>query len=442
MSSIIGTSPPLLVDELVDERRLGEYLLRTGLSVDGASPTYVRYKPGAGAVVAMELTHGDARHLAYVRRTSDPNRAHQIVAKAHTMKPRATALGAPVRQLDERTVLFLFPTDAKLRHLRWVASGQRIRHLVMDTFTEGPYWSDESSIAILRYKPERRLVGRARLVPKRGGSRPERTFVYRLTVEADASKLAGINQAARDAGIAAPRPIATLEEGRLHLEEALDAIPLVDAVAAGWYQPAALAGIVGQIGRVAAVGLDVTSPADDVGRALHALEATRTYQPRLDGRIAELGRSLIAACPEAGPLVTSHGDLHLGQFMVGDGSIARGETIFLVDWERATVGHRGRDLGRLVAHPFALSIRRPELPIASLTSLVTDAVDEIRRQISERDFGFYLAVAFVDQALLVCRHLEPHNAERAELLLDLAARTITRATSGLRLTPPSADWNQ
>lgn len=436
MKPALDAFAPLFIGELVDPHTLRDYLRSAGLDIDDANATYVRYKPGTGAVLAMDLTQRDTIHRAYLRRAVDASRAAQVVAKARTMKPKDTALGTSVRQLDDHTALFLFPTDAKLRRLRWVASGRTIRWLVADTFDDGPYSGDESTTSILRYKPERRLVGRADLVPKRGG--PNRSFVYRLTVDTGAARLAGINQAARNAGIAAPRPIASLEAGRFHLEEALDARPLVDAVATGWSDPVALAAIIGQIAVVAPVGLDITSPADDVISTKRALRAIGAYQPHLDTEIAALRRSLVASCPDGAPSETSHGDLHLGQFMVGE------DAVYLVDWERATLGHPARDIGRLLAHPHALRVRRPELPVAALTSLVSSAVEEYRRHapLAERDLGFYLAVAFVDQALLVSRHLEPDNAQRAAILLGLARHALRRGTNGRGFARPQTDWIQ
>lgn len=414
--------------DLVDPPSLRDYLSAVGLDVEDATPTYIRYKPGTGAVVSVDLVHQGATHRAYLRRAIDSTRAAEVVAKALTMKPMATELGASVRQLDSHTTLFLFPTDAKLRRLRWVASGRKIRWLVADTFDDGPYCGDASSISVLRYKPERRLVGRAVLVPKRGGA--TRSFVYRLAVDTGVTQLAAINQAARNAGIATPRPIATLQAGRFHLEEALDAIPLVDAVVAGWSDAAALAATMEQIGEVAAVGLDVVTPAEDLAMVRRSLAAIGGYHAQLVEEIAVLERALVTNCPDGVPTAATHGDLHLGQFMVNDGAL------YLVDWERAAVGHRARDIGRVLAHPYALSVRRDDLPVAALASLVTAAVEGYRSRVRllDRDLGFYLAVAFVDQALLVSRHLEPDSGRRAALLIELAIGTVSRGTSGLRLS--------
>lgn len=425
-------NPTSLVKELLEPNALAAYLNRGGLHVEEATATYTRYKPGSGAVIAMELTLGDTTHLAYLRRALDPKRAAQVVAKAATMKPRPTDLGRSVRLLDRNTVLFLFPTDAKLRRLRWVASGNKIRHLVTDTFDDGPYCGEQSSISILRYKPERRLVGKAHLVTKHDHA--HRSFVYRLTVDSDAEKLADINQAARDAGIATPRPLATLQHGRLHLEEALDAQPLVDSIRDNPIDPEALVQILEQISSVSCGSLDVTTPADDLTSAMSALNSTQTYQPQLTAKITALAAALTKGCPSpGGPLVTSHGDLHLHQFMVD------ADTAYLVDWERATLGHPARDAGRLLAHPCALQLRRPELPTGSLVSLVSQVIDLFRQRqpITEAHLGFYLAVAFVDQALLVSRHLEPNNHHRAATLLDLAANALTQGTAALRSASPT-----
>ncbi len=416
-----------VAEQLTDPGELTRFLVAGGMDIEAAEATYVRYKPGSGMVVALEMRSEARTHRGYLRWSHEKERAARIVAKANTKKPACSDLGPGVRLLDPHAALFLFPNDAKIRRLRWVSSAEKIRYVVGDHLGGAPFDYLRSSVKVLRYKPERRLVGLAHLVPK-SPKRPDLSFFFRLTSNSAAPKLGRVNTAARAAGINVPEPIACLEDGRLHLEEALTAEPLVETIRQNRPEPAAIADILGRIGRIDKAGLDVETPGFDLYRTQRVLDDVASYLPGPNREFRLLSALLDRRAPCPGRLGVSHGDLHLNQFMVD------GDAVWLVDWERAAIGHPYRDAGRLLAHPHALAVRRPELPIALLTSLVGESV-ELHQQDNPSgsgDLAFYTAAALLDQALLVSRHLEPGFEDRAKVLLDMAGDVMQHGASVLR----------
>jgi len=413
---------PEALAELIEPELLAKRMIGHGLEIDSARPTYVRYKPDAGAVIAVELVSGAAVHLGYLRYSVDPSRVRRVVAKAMRMRPTTTPLGDGVRWLDENAALFLFPNDYRVRRLRWVTSGRKIRHIVASAFPEdGPYRGGKSNVEILRYKPERRVVGRASL-EQRAEDRPTRSLFYRLSADADACTVAGMNGAARAVGLPVAKPLGVSEDGRLHLEEAIVGEPLVDCVPKAWPDPEGVALMLHQIAKVDAPFLATVTASDDLARAAQVLQSLLMFHPGLEIELSRLLRQLRAFEPEPKTTTVIHGDLHLNQFMVG------AEKLWLVDWERASYGNSYSDIGRLLAHPLALVVRRPELATSQLLEYVSDVVDLYRRLVpaAGTDLDFYTAVGLIDQALLVSRHLEPQWQVRSHRILALAGGVLSR----------------
>lgn len=412
---------PGALAELIEPDPLASRLRQHGLDIDEARLTYIRYKPDAGAVIALELVSNSVVHRGYLRFCVDPSRADRIVAKAMTMHPTSTPLGDGVRSLGEDAALFLFPNDYKIRRLRWVTSGRKFRHIVSSAFPEdGPYGGRRSNVDILRYKPERRVVGLADLEQWTVGE-PTRSLFYRLSADAEASTVARTNSAARAVGLPVAKPLGVFEDGRLHIEEAIVGEPLVDS-AQTLPEAEDVALMLHQIAKMDAPFLPRVSAEDDLARTAQALQSLLVFHPDLELDLSRLLRQLRASDPVLNTTTVIHGDLHLNQFMVGPGKL------WLVDWERASYGHPYSDIGRLLAHPLALVVRRPELANAELLVFVAETVDQYRRlsPALSGDLNFYAAVGLIDQALLVSRHLEPQWRARSHRILVLAADVLSR----------------
>jgi len=415
------TSVPLALGDLVEADLLQATLANHGLDVDSARPTYIRYKPGVGAVVAVELSVGSEVHLGYLRYGTDPGRVAQIVAKAMTMTPTPTPLGEGIRALDANTALFLFPNDYRVRRLRWVSSGRKIRHIVAAAFPEdGPYAGRRSTVEILRYKPERRVVGRANLEQWTVGE-PTRAVFFRLLADPEASTVARTNTAARAAGLPVAEPLGVFEDGRLHIEEAIVGEPLVDCVDR-LPETEEVALMLHDITKVDAPFLPQLTAAADLSHTAQVLDSLLVFHPDLEVDLSTLLRKLSESAPETNTATVIHGDLHLNQFMLGV------DKLWLVDWERASYGHPYSDIGRLLAHPLALQVRRPELRTAELQSFVSGVVEQYRclSPALSGDLDFYVAVGLLDQALLVSRHLEPQWQARSRQILTLASATLAK----------------
>jgi len=421
------TSVPLALGDLIEPDLLQARLAHHGLDVDGARPTYIRYKPGVGAVVAVELSVGSEVHLGYLRYGAEPGRVARIVAKAMTMNPTSTPLGEGIRALDENTALFLFPNDYRVRRLRWVSSGRKIRHIVAAAFPDdGSYGCHKSNVEILRYKPERRVVGRASLEP-RDKAEPTRSLFYRLSADAEAVTVARTNQAARSVGLPVAKPLGVFEDGRLHFEEAIVGEPLVDCIEREQPDLEHVALMLHQIIQMDAPFLPRVRGDDDLARVAGVLRSMLAFHPELEVELQRTLRELRRRDPETSTATVIHGDLHLNQFMVG------ANKLWLVDWERASYGHPYSDIGRLLAHPLALVVRRPDLATDALLRFVVGVVDRYRRlsPALANDLDFYVAVGLIDQALLVSRHLEPHWRARSRRILALATDVLGRGADSV-----------
>ncbi len=410
---------PEQLAELIEPDQLTNRLRQHGLEIDEARRTYIRYKPDAGAVIAVELVSGSVVHRGYLRYSLDPSRVSRVLAKAMTMKPTPTSLGAGVRSLDENCVLFLFPNDYRIRRLRWVTSGRKFRHVVSAAFPEdGPYGGRRSTIEIMRYKPERRVVGIANLEQWAVGE-PTRSVFYRLLADPEASTVARTNSAARAVGLPVAEPLGVFEDGRLHIEEAIPGEPLIDCVDA-LPEAEGVALMLHGIAKMDAPFLGRVTADDDVSHTAQVLRSLLVFHPNLETRLTTLLAQLRLRAPETNTATVIHGDLHLNQFMLEAGKL------WLVDWERASYGHPYSDLGRLLAHPLSLAVRRPELRTGELLVFVADVVEQYRRlsPALSGDLDFYVVAGLLDQALLVSRHLEAEWQARSRRILDIAAAVL------------------
>lgn len=418
------------LSQLLDGRQATDRLVAAGLDLRAASPDYVRHKPGQCTVVGYHLTTADgAATRGYAIWCPDPTRATAIHAKALSLRPRPSAVGPGVLRLSDNTVVYGFPNDARLRRLRWYTQPRKIKRSLacLPDVAEG-ISAHRTEVEILRYKPERRVVARIDLVSR---SRTAVPVVLRYTTRRDALARATIARALRRGGVATPAPIAQLEEGRVGIDEYAAGEQLRSLIDLGLVCPTATADAIQRFhGTVPPPACIHRSPSDELSQARRALAGLAEFHPTLSAQLAALAERLISAEPrqQRHPRLV-HGDLHpknlLGDPTGGDGNIT------FVDLERVALGQPATDLGRLLGHAKALEVRDPDSHW-SATEFARAVVDRYRAgvPIPEPELRWYTAVALIDQAALVARHLEGDWRRSSGYLAALAFRELDQQPAG------------
>lgn len=437
---LVAAGPEVEAWRSADHRTGAAALLRAaGYPVTEARPDYIRVKPGAVTLISYRIVGTDPEGRVvtlpgYVRLHPD-RRSRELAAKWRRLRARPTPLGPGVALLpDASGVLFLFPNDARLRLLPFATDVDKLKRAL----TALPEFAAVGARvrgrgtehAIVKYKPERRVVARGRLAVRGGdGVKGRRDVFLRLFTDRRAeglSRLAGDIRKA--AGAIVPRPLGTIFDGHLAVEEAVEGEEMLRAIASGPVGELAR-GLADTLLALHGSGVVIASRAPEPAPGVReSLDAIALLEPSLEGLASTLTARLDSLAPNSGhPVVPVHGDLHLHQIVVA----AAGPV--LVDFERAGMGHPMADLGELGAHLIELELGNDPLAVAAARFH-----EEVRgRYLREArghhgaDERFFVAAGLARRALLRVRRLEPGSAERGAALLE-------RAIEELRARPPTA----
>ena len=435
---------------LVDEDLLLELLNDSGLTAHRATPHYIRLKPEVGALVAVEIealtSSGEqGSYKGYVR--THPGSRAAALAHKWTMKRTASSrLGEGVRLLaTQQSVLFLFPNDASLRGLRQTTDVDKLKRTLSELreLRSGGYRvrGRHSHLDIVRYKPERRLVTRARLGPRLGlknddsGLQDERTVFLRLFPDATDQRLdASMRWLQRQpVGPQIPHALGALRDGQLSVESAVHGSPLLAELLRGRIEAEAVAELVSLLhaSSTPATSLELDLPPS---RPLEtAIEAARVLSSLGVSCAEELVSQLQARAPEPSRGTLVHGDCHLEQFLVDPEG-----RVVLVDFERLAIGSPLGDLGRLVADLEIAAMRSPTTAdaLGAFRDDLMSHYTQMRPGVDLRDLAFYVGCGHLDRALLPFRSLEPGWAERCQDIVGLGLAAIrTPATLRARRAP-------
>jgi aminoglycoside phosphotransferase (APT) family kinase protein len=426
----------------VDSDEVTRRLRAAGLDVDCARPVYQRDKPGESVVVGYDLSTGDHHERAYLRWCADPTRAENDRRKALTMAPVASPLGPGIVKVTDHATVRIFPNDARLRRARWYLTPRKLKRSLGDLDHAGRSLSGAAtSVQVLTYKPERRVVARLDLGYRDG----HRTSVLlRYSTRATASALAATAEYLRRHGVATARPIAQLERNQVGLDQFLPGIDLRTAPCPS--QPLIADAVAEQITALHRVpispGFGIRSrdrELTDAVRTLGWLGERGVAEPDL---AAAVRRGLIDTSARAPitPSVLVHGDLHDGNILVDvRGGVA--PQVVLIDLERVSIGEAEIDLGRLLASGVAGTIAA-----GSATAdhrVVADVVDSTQAR-SKRSgtepavLAFHLAKELVREALTAARRLETvTDPSLVDRLLGVAREVLDdpTATAGVGSAP-------
>ena len=433
---------PEPLTDLLDEATATQLLVEAGLTITCARPDYLRHKPGETSIVSYRfVTPGaDTEARGYAQWCAAPERAEEIYRKALTLRPRLSDVGVSTIRIDARTVFYGFPNDARLRRLRWYSTPRKLKPSLASLAPGGEQISkSDSTSTVLKYKPERRLVARVDLVTTAGS---HRALLVRYSTGRQAGRLASVASALLDHGVQTPTPRAQLDDGRVSVDDFIEGTELRtwlrdhDSVAEHLAE--------------SLLAFHTTSPpsgtprrcvADDLANAINGLLAIALWDRELGQLAREVAARLTAGQPQGGRVVgLIHGDLHDKNILVSD------EQAWFIDLERTAVGSPASDLGRLRAHAISLDIRQPRWSPAAVphTENVIDtyrsrAAHREHSSIDERTLGWHCAVALVDQALLVTRHVEADwEANAGALLVAAMAELRGRPVSAGAAMPRDA----
>ena len=412
-SAIPGFATVLDADALVTALR-ARY---PGIGLQQAEPFYVHYKPGRRCMVAFWLTtkDSDVRLLAYAD-------AYGIDAAVKLQKARelaqdhASPLGPGVMILEACGVaLYLFPLDRKLRGLWRLTQPRSQRKLWHKLFREQLENAD-CTLKYLRYKPERRYVGRLDTADgPRAVIKLYNDYGYR------AAKRAAYAFSSR---------------GMLHILPIQDYVDRYGVLAFNWHPGCPLqdllraevdgvkAGKEAQAltGAALAELHDQTSGIDEyrnrnveVRRLEAQVETIGKLCPHLHHVAEQLARSMMAWLDNT-PQVTValHGDFNAQQVLIDNEPRA---TIIDLDW--AVLGNPAADLGGFIGH-LERDVLRGTLQssqVGRITHALIEGYGSVRPVPPASIIQLYAAIGLFYQAAEPFRYREPDWPARIEVLL-------------------------
>ena len=431
-----GRLPEPVVD-LLDGDTATRLLNEAGLVVDRAHPDYLRHKPDETSIVSyrFDVPGDQTPGLGYAQWCARAERADEIHTKALTLRPRTSTVGVSVVRIDDHTVFYGFPNDARLRRLRWYTTARKLKPALTALTPPGETISKtDSSSLVLKYKPERRVVTKVELVTTEGS---RQRLLVRYTTGHHAHRLAATASALEQHGVATPAPRAQLDGGRVGIDEFVAGAELRSWVRDGGTIAEHLGRSLHDFHRTPAPrGTPHRTELDDLVNAVEGLGTLASWIPDLEGLAAGIADRLRSGMPcSLGRRTLIHGDLHDKNILI-DGSRA-----WFIDLERAAVGSPVSDLGRLRAHAMSLGIRQPGWS-PEARSHAEAVIESYRRTqtatgptgpalvptAADRELSWHTVIALIDQALLVTRHVEPGWPVHAHDLLS-AAEAELRASS-------------
>ena len=359
-----GSDPRLTCTELTAT------IHEAGFSFEDIRLTYVRVKPEGGLIAGFCGCLGSAGadvpdQWGYVVFLND--RASSTFEKARAMHPVEMGGKAGVGLAASRgAVVFLFPNDRQLRDLRWVVRLDKLKRTLRPIRDDGTWRirARKSSMTVVRYKPEKRLLASLSLVWRNDatGDQDSQDAFLRFFPDDRGARLHALNAALSRGGLDVPESLGSFMGGRLYVEARVPGRTLQELLVSGASVPAEP--VVDLVARLHGLDSDLPrlpDPATDLCSALSALETVARHSDRAGDILLRIRREVAGLKwpePETGVV---HADLHSMQIMM------HGDRVTLLDLERTGLGDPRRDLGLWRAQ------------LALLASTYSDARDGILR---------------------------------------------------------------
>ncbi|GEA85772.1 phosphotransferase family protein [Cellulomonas gelida] len=350
-------------DEPPDERNDGQHDERPDDRPDEAEALAVLTHAAAGDLLAAALATsgtgiaswrvdavhhrpGDGVTVGYVVQTADGRHEYLLATTSRTC-PRDVPGTLVARGPAGVVVVWRHPQDPVLPALGRACDPHRLADALPGA---GPV----TALELVGYRPLRRAVVRA----ERDGV-PWFVKVLRPG-DGNAADVVGRHRLLADAGVPVPRVAHASDDGLVVLE-AIDGVPLLDALVAGCTP--ALADVLAPVLAFPPTVLDLPTRRPWSSRA-RAYAGALEVRPALEGRAHAVAAGVRSGLrrTDAGPTVPTHGDLHEAQLLVDDA----GRVCGLLDVDTVGPGHLVDDLGCLLAHLHAV---RPMTPALAATAL-------------------------------------------------------------------------
>ncbi|NNE09498.1 MAG: aminoglycoside phosphotransferase family protein [Gemmatimonadetes bacterium] len=312
---------------------------------------YVRNKAEEGAILGVSRVDGEGRvHYGYVKvfgTHDDWVAARERYAPFHKGDRYAFALPG------SDSIYFHFPADRRVRALHHVTNPRRLKHYLHSHVpgfdaNSRRVRAGKTVLDLLRYKPERRAVLRARIALRDERSGAKEIVSHVVRVHADRS---GLNASrvlptlAKAVSFRLPDTLHYDADSRIAIHSWVEGKPVLDDWAAG--------------GRV-----DLALAAGRALREVHEASVPDTLPVRrshdTDQRARRVVRDLESFLPGIGKDVAAllegesrrpaeqclvHGDFYYAQI------VCRGESdIGVVDWDECRFGYAVEDVANFLAH--------------------------------------------------------------------------------------------
>ncbi|MFQ5415421.1 MAG: phosphotransferase family protein, partial [Myxococcota bacterium] len=310
------------------------------VAMEAPRQIYTRYKPGTACLVGYRLV---VRGVPIVVHAKAYRRdAGEKFEKACRRPAVATMLGAGKAVLREANVVVsVFPNDAVLRKLCRLEDPAALERILTTVLPDG-CGHGRASVQTLRYKPERRFVGR--LASPGGDPTVLRLYTPEDFVRANLSAK-HIRSGER---LRVARRLGSWKSKQLLILEWMPGQPLLEAFGR---DTGGCLEIISNVGASLAElhaepsrRIEQRSYREEVRGLRAAADAVSFLHPALSSRIRDLAAILeVRLAASHGKRALLHGDFHAGQVLVDDDSVV------LLDLDLAARGDPATDLGTFVA---------------------------------------------------------------------------------------------
>ncbi len=396
-TELVARDPALpALATLLDPALMIEQLTRLwpGIEITDPSIFYLRYKRHTSCLAGYRVMIDGVETLLNLnaRRQDAFDKVAKHLERASVSGP--LGLGRIAIAAQAMTIA-TFPNDNRLPAIKILSDGKRTKRLL------GRLGIKETThFEHLRYRPERRLVGKA--------------------LGKDGTEAAIKFYRASDYQLAAANAKSFGSHGSLRVPTMIGCAKRSSAVASSWIAggpvlPTQSAG--SRVGEALAIlhaqqpgGLAVRSRADQARAAGKLAKDLAALWPALGKQAREiaggLSRTLIA---EDIPHVATHGDFHIEQL------IDAGSSIGIVDLDEARYGAAAWDLGNIIGH-----LQLHGDPSEAFGEAMLAGYRAGGGKVSDREVRLQTALSIFQLAARPFRERHPQWPEKIEAILDLA----------------------
>ncbi|MCI1747478.1 MAG: aminoglycoside phosphotransferase family protein [Acidipropionibacterium sp.] len=313
---------------------------------------------------------------------------------------------------DRRVAVWLYPDDPDLPGLARAASRDRMAELITELRLVGrPVSPSQLRLHMIGYRPRRRAVLRVEL------NDPVRAFYVKVLRERVFDEVCSRHRMLLDAGVPAPRVLATTKDHLLILAE-LPGRPLARALF-DRVDPCTAEDLIGLLDTMPAevAGLRRRPPWSEAIEHFAQMVATAmpSQAPRLEWMSTLIQESL-AGVPEGDE--PTHGDFHEGQVHVAGGRVCG-----VLDVDTIGPGRRADDLACLVAHLSTVQ-RMDQRQAARVHHLIRRWVPVFDQRVDPTELRLRAAAVIISLATGPYRGQEPHWEHETVSVLDAAEALV------------------